>query len=86
MSIQEKGGGKVYFEGIKNFERTVRARENKGLLTANVKIDAYAVQYIKWLPGEKETLLRRVEEACREVRDWLAEQLQVDEIDCKPDA
>ena len=62
-------------DGIKNFQRTVRALEDKGLLTANVRIDLYAVENAEWPPKEKEAFLQRVEDTCREVRNWLTEQL-----------
>lgn len=61
--------------GIKNFQRTVRAQEGNGLLTANVRIDVYAVENAEWNFGEKEAFLQRVKDTCREVHKWLEDQL-----------
>lgn len=69
----------MYISGMKNFEKTVNAQESeKGILIARVKIDAYAVENAEWGPGEKENFIRRVEETCCEVHDWLENQIGTD--------
>lgn len=69
----------MHIEGTKNFQRTVRAVEDKGFLTAHVNFDVYAVENAEWTPDEKKDFLRRVEQVCREVRDWLTGQINAEQ-------